>query len=183
MSQQQWFETSGRQEEWEHRFDRRYAPVSKDECWNWIGATAGKGYGVLSINGKMKYAHRVQYERWNNTSIPDGMVVLHACDNPSCVNPFHLSIGTQRENIEDAVKKGRTAKGEAHGLVKNPGAAARGERVASSKLTAEQVDAIRKEYVKGTPGRRSENSLSGLAKKYGVGFQAISKIVNGGTWK
>lgn len=164
-------------------FDRHYAPISKNDCWLWIGAKAGNGYGVSSINGKQMYAHRFQYERWSGKKIPTGYVVMHSCDNPSCVNPFHLSTGTQKENISDAVNKGRMAKGVNHGLVKNPGMAARGERVASSKLTAKQVDEIRNSYIKGKPGVKSEFSLSGLAKKYGVGFQAISKIVNGRNWK
>lgn len=164
------------------RFDKFYAPVGKDLCWTWIGAKAGK-YGVFTVNRRNVYAHRFQYERWTGKQIPQGFVVMHSCDNPSCVNPFHLSVGTQRENIADAVKKGRIAKGEKHGLVKNPMAAARGEKVASSKLTSQQVDEIRRLYVKGTPGKRSQFSLSGLAKKYGVAYQTISKVVNKRNWK
>lgn len=165
------------------RMESKYMRAALNECWNWLGAKAGNGYGVLSVNGKNTYAHRAQYELHNKTRIPVGAVVLHSCDNPSCVNPYHLSTGSQRENIADAVKKGRMASGENHGLIKNPGAAARGERVASSKLTAEQVASIRREYVKGTPGRKSKSSLTGLADRYGVGFQTISKIVNGRLWK
>lgn len=164
------------------RFDKFYAPIGKDLCWAWIGAKAGK-YGVFTVNRRIVYAHRFQYERWYGKSIPDGMVVMHSCDNPCCVNPFHLSVGTQMENIRDAVNKGRIAKGKNHGLKKNPLAAARGERVASSKLTSKQIDEIRSLYVKGTPGNKSQFSLSGLAKKYGVAHQTISKIVNKRSWK
>lgn len=176
----EWWQTVG---QWEELFDRKYAPSSKDGCWNWIGAKSGNGYGVSSINGVQMYAHRAQYERWNRTTIGSGLVVMHSCDNPSCVNPFHLSVGTQKQNLEDAKNKGRMASGCNHGLVKNKGAAARGERIASSKLTADQVADIRRLYVKGKPGNKSEASLSGLARKYSVSFQTISKIVNKVNWK
>ena len=78
-------------------------------CWIWRGAINNKGYGYLS-SGKREagrvLAHRVSWEL-NNGSIPDGKIVMHSCDNPPCVNPDHLRLGTQQENQQDMSDKGR----------------------------------------------------------------------------
>lgn len=76
------------------------------ECWVWKGARGGKGYGSKMIRGKAYRTHRLAWE-WVNGPIPDGMMVLHRCDNPPCCNPNHLFIGTNTDNMRDMVAKGR----------------------------------------------------------------------------
>ncbi len=81
-----------------------------DECWEWTGGRHPSGYGQIWIGGKYGshiYAHRASWEI-NGHKIPDGMCVLHHCDNPPCVNPAHLFIGTQADNMRDKQAKGRT---------------------------------------------------------------------------
>jgi len=82
--------------------------VSENGCWEWKGAK-DRGYGVIMRNGERLRVHRVSYELWGGT-IPDGMVVRHKCDNPSCVNPGHLVYGTQAQNIHDIIARGKFAK-------------------------------------------------------------------------
>ncbi len=77
-------------------------------CWEWIGHKDKNGYGRLTYAKKDLRAHRFSYEIHNIESIPKGMSVLHSCDNPSCVNPDHLSIGTNYENTQDCIAKGRS---------------------------------------------------------------------------
>ncbi len=82
--------------------------IKKDSngCWLWTGCVNNKGYGALYIRGKVEGAHRAYWEVYNG-SIPDNMCVLHTCDNPPCVNPDHLFLGTQSDNMIDKIKKGR----------------------------------------------------------------------------
>ena len=79
-----------------------------DACWMWTGALAGRGYGKLRDVGvrRLLYAHRVSWEVTNGP-VPDGFCVLHQCDNPACVNPSHLWVGTKKDNTQDMVRKGR----------------------------------------------------------------------------
>lgn len=88
---------------WEH-VDRR----DEDECWEWKGAHDGRGYGQIAVGAGVAplKAHRLSWEI-HNGRIPDGLVVCHSCDNPSCVNPAHLSPGTQQENMVQASERGR----------------------------------------------------------------------------
>lgn len=77
-------------------------------CVEWVGSKNKKGYGLFNYNSKYEYAHRFSYRKANGlTKIPDKMYVCHSCDNPSCINPDHLWLGTHADNMKDCVKKGR----------------------------------------------------------------------------
>ena len=97
------------------------------ECWEWLGARYYNGYGIAKINGVNMSAHRVSWQLFFS-DIPDGQFVLHRCDNPSCVNPYHLFLGTQSDNLQDCYKK---------------------ERGPRQKLSIEEVKYIRALHAKG----------------------------------
>ena len=87
-----------------------YSKVSPTGCIEWQRGKSGNGYGNISIgNGKQDYAHRVSY-KVHKGEIPEGYVVRHTCDNPCCVNPDHLLIGTQWDNVQDTISRGRASK-------------------------------------------------------------------------
>ncbi len=95
------------------KLDYYSIPEPNSGCWLWIGGVAGQGYGHTSINGKDNLAHRVSYEAYNGP-IPEGMFVCHKCDTPACINPDHLFLGTPKDNLQDASKKGMMMHGEKH---------------------------------------------------------------------
>jgi HNH endonuclease len=102
-------------------------------CWEWQAGKT-KGYGTFSHNGKIVYAHRVSWELTNGF-IPNDLWVLHKCDNPACVNPEHLFLGTRQDNTDDMMHKGRNR--QLHG-----------DKHPAHKLTDAQVQFIRKSYDK-----------------------------------
>lgn len=77
-----------------------------NECWEWQAACHRHGHGMFALRGRMHYAHRVAWELWYGP-VPDGLFVLHRCDNPPCARPDHLFLGTQTDNMADAFQKGR----------------------------------------------------------------------------
>ena len=139
---------------------RRFVDSSGD-CWVWTGSRNGFGYGQMSVNGRPRGAHRVSYEM-HVGPIPKGMEVCHRCDNPPCVNPDHLFLGTHAENMADSLAKGRAAR-------------MLGEDASSAKLTAAQVDLIRRMSLGGMPN-------PAIARQFGVHTSTVWSAVVGKTW-
>jgi hypothetical protein len=91
----------------EERFNKKYLINEDTDCWEWQNATNNIGYGMFRWStGKMRTAHRASYEL-HKGPIPTGLSVCHSCDNPKCVNPDHLWVGTRKDNYDDMVSKGR----------------------------------------------------------------------------
>lgn len=88
------------------RFWSKVAVRSFDECWPWTAHVMQGGYGRIKINGRHESAHRLAY-RLGRGPIPAGLLVRHKCDNAGCCNPFHLVVGTQQQNVADAIRRGR----------------------------------------------------------------------------
>ena len=141
------------------RFQLYVDKQGADECWPWKASVRGAGYGRIKSNGITFLAHRVSYEI-HIGPIPDGMLVCHHCDNPRCVNPKHLFIGTQKDNLADRGAKGRfhPVNGESNGM---------------SKLTEHQVLAILKD------GRPQKT----IAAEHGITRPMVSQIKRGHSWK
>ena len=133
-----------------------------DGCWEWTKARNNRGYGMLSIGGRSMLAHRVSWE-FANGPIPPGMHVLHRCDNPGCVRPGHLFLGTPADNVADMLAKGR-------------GRAPKGENHKRAKLTEADVLKIRALVASGMSQRQA-------GEGFGVSGQAVGSIVRGETWR
>jgi hypothetical protein len=142
------------------RFNKKWKENIVTGCHEWIAYITVCGYGTFKYNGKMHRAHRFSYMLHKGEIGPD-LVILHSCDNPICVNPEHLTIGTHQENMKDMVKKGRGSNGNKRGM-----------DIGSSKLTEEQVLSIYSDNRK--------NVI--IAKEYNVSPNAISSIKRGISW-
>lgn len=126
--------------------------VIKD-CWEWIGGISRKGYGQMAYEGRMHTAHRLAWT-FTKGKIPKGLYVLHKCDNPTCCNPWHLFLGTQKDNMRDMVEKNRSV----------------GKKLHAKRLTDDEVIAIRamhKAKIKGVV----------IADCFGVSMTCIEKTV------
>jgi len=134
--------------------------VKTDFCWFWKGYVNDGSYGVTHIAGKSALAHRAAWMLLRGP-IPTGMVVRHQCDNPRCVNPNHLLLGTIADNSRDAVERKRFP--DRHG-----------EANVTAKLKTEQIKAIRKD---------TKSTHEEIAKRYGVTANNIAAIRKGKTWR
>lgn len=148
-----------------------------NNCWLWTGALNKKrgGYGYFKSKGKIWRVHRLSYEIHNGI-FDTNYDVCHKCDNPPCVNPNHLFLGTAKENCQDTVRKGRTKRGKDHGLNLHPERRPWGERNGQSKLTIEAVQDIRKSY------ESRVSSVNELASKYKVSEFNIYKVLSRKLW-
>ncbi len=141
--------------------ERFWAKVDKTgACWMWTAGRFGDGYGAFTAHRAVR-AHRFSYEI-HHGPIPDGMVVMHTCDVPLCVNPDHLTVGTSAENSADAARKSRRP---------------RGEKNVNAKLREVQVREIRLRYAAGGITQKE------LAAEYGVSCALISVIVTRKAWR
>lgn len=138
------------------RIFKHSIPEPNSGCWLWNGAVLKSGYGVSSNGEKCVLAHRLSYKSFVG-DIPEGMIIAHKCDTPSCVNPDHLWLATHKQNSSDMVKKGRSASKE---------------RCGKSKLTSDQIDFIRK----------SELSHRELGKMFDVSHANVGYIKRNKTW-
>lgn len=148
----------------EVRFWRYVDKKQDNECWRWLGQRLSNGYGRISLGAKSlgsDGAHRISWKLFNKTDIPDGMFVMHKCDNPSCVNPHHLSIGTPKENTQDMIAKGRKR-------VVSP----KGEGNGKSLLNEEKVRLI----------RSSTLSHAAIGRELGVSPNCVRGVRIGRTW-
>lgn len=175
----------------EDHLARFWAKVDKSgDCWIWTASRDRAGYGKFSVRHQThEKAHRWIYKTLVGPIAP-GLVVCHSCDNPPCVNPAHLFLGTHKDNMQDAVQKGRQARGDrtgsrlyperrargdTHGMRKHPEARLYGARNPRARLTDEQVRAIRKAFADGAVQRH-------LAFEYGVSPATINRVVHGESW-
>lgn len=90
----------------QRRFDNKVAPEPNTGCWLWYGGTNEHGYGIFFADGRFQKAHRLAY-RWAHGDFDQSLDVLHSCDNPACVNPDHLRLGTHADNMRDMARRGR----------------------------------------------------------------------------
>lgn len=170
------------------RFTEKFHKGEQNDCWNWLAGKVRDGYGFFSVNGNLHKAHRVSWVIYRG-DIPEGMSVLHHCDNRACINPNHLYLGTHQDNMRDMVRRGRSLSGDKNPSHLHPDRRARGlaitknrkntvgERNANSKLTWDSVREIRALYGSGNITQVQ------LSKKYNVAQTVISKIVIGQAWK
>jgi hypothetical protein len=98
-----------------NRFDRYVSPEPNTGCHLWIGGTGYAGYGMFHVWPDTFRANRFAWSMANRAPIPDGLIILHKCDTPSCVNPDHLTVGTHADNAEDMRRKGRLGRRLKHG--------------------------------------------------------------------
>lgn len=143
------------------------------ECWMWMAHKLPSGYGQFNsrLHHQKWLAHRLSWTLANGP-IPVGLLVLHSCDNPSCCNPAHLSVGTQLQNLADCVRKGRMHSGDAHFLRQHPEQVRRGSQCPNTKISDSQIPLVHKMVSEG-------RSRAQVALTFGVGKAQISRIVSG----
>ena len=137
--------------------------MGEDECWEWFGNRNSDGYGRIWVYERLESAHRMSW-RFLKGNIPANACVLHSCDNPPCVNPAHLFLGTQQDNANDRETKGR-------------GNQSIGEKNGNSKLISKDVLKIRAIYSDGLTSQRK------LAKMFKISKSTVGYMLSRSNWK
>ena len=145
----------------EDRFWPKVDIRGPNDCWLWKAGKDRDSYGTFRLYGKTHRAHHIAFVFANDRWPAKGMQILHSCDNPSCVNPNHLSEGTSQDNANDSVRRHRQARGSTQGL---------------SKFSEADIPAIRQRWSNGEPIRQ-------IARDMGVGPTTIRSICHRLTWK
>jgi hypothetical protein len=153
--------------DWKNYIEQRIERVTESGCWLWTASLKSNGYGQVRMKSprRMVTAHRLSFETFNG-AIPNGQVVRHTCDVQACVNPKHLVLGSQQENVNDTMKRGRS---RSH---LSEGKALRGTSNGMVKLTEKQVRDI----------RAAAGSLATIAARFGVSRQTCSRIRRRELW-
>lgn len=147
----------------EERMANKTSKSGIDGCWLWTAACDTAGYATIRVDKKLRRASHVAFEMHNNVRVTEGMVIMHSCDNPACVNPHHLSIGTKALNNLDKKDKGRC----------NP---RRGDNHPMHKLTTKDIDEIRSIFNQGN------HTFTSIASIYNVNRSTIARIVYRKNW-
>lgn len=147
-------------------------PNDENDCMLWTGTKLKNGYGHMGVNGKLMLAHRLSY-LLHYGILPKNLHVLHKCDNPSCVRPDHLFLGTDKDNARDCINKGRDTcfKKGMKSVADN-----RGTKSKKSKLTEDKVIEIKIRL-------RENQTVASIARLYLISPSIISGIKNGYRWK
>ena len=147
------------------RFWKHVNKKSDGECWEWEAGKDRQGYGRIGAKYKTYFAHRISWFI-HSGEIPKGISVCHTCDNRACVNPSHLFLGTQKDNMTDMTDKGRRC----------PPPHVVGEKQGNHKLTEKQVIEIREKHMP------YKYSMYKLAEEYGVARGTIYRVIHYLTW-
>lgn len=142
----------------QERFDENYTPEPMSGCWLWLGPVGMDGRARIKLGQRPVTAARVVYQLWHG-AIPDGLFVLHSCDNILCVNPDHLRVGTHMDNMRDTVIRKRRL----------------GRKHTPVKLNSMKADEIRR--------LAGSMPMTQLGKRYGVSRRTVADIITGKTWK
>lgn len=149
--------------------------ITKTEtCWLWNGSRDGHGYGQVRVNGAKRMATHVSLGLHRGILVPKGKLVCHKCDNPRCVNPEHLFVGTYKNNYDDMVSKGRRKTPSTINPRTGKIEHITGEKNSQSKLTELAVIDIRKRAVRGNQRL--------LASEYGVHHSLVQQVVKRRIW-
>ena len=145
------------------KYDHLIMPEPMSGCFIWLGSTTSGGYGNLTRYNKSFYAHRCAYEATHGDGAADGLLVRHWCDNPPCVSPVHLLLGSHLNNHWDCVQRGRARYSS-------------GAKVPTAKLDESKVLAIRTRAAAG-------EQVADLAREFGVKWDTINYVVHGVFWR